>query len=500
MKGDRKMLLILTVLILLCSLILLLIRRDRRCTLIALTCVSLFIFIFSILTYIAKKGGIGSSVSWMLYASDRIRVWFQYRVVTLETLGFITALGRYTFPLLLVLTCLDMAYFDSALWMKKHFWLLFIIPAIIFTCYIPSLFRYLMNLNQGLLRFLVNFSRLYVYGYVILALAVIVREYFSITLYFFKRRFIFKSLIPAALALIFAMYAMQDPAQIYLFYHNEYMFLLGLWYLSPYFSPLLYTVVLFGSIASGIAGFISLLRYVRINIDERNEEITLKRNASLASKGVSMFIHGTKNELLAMSILLRRISVRHPEDEDILKACELSRQLNERLEELHLAARNRAATLSLCELTPVIESARERTCARYPDAEIRICGTDGLYVLADSGSLKEAIANILINAVEASRDAGSSDPVLLEYRPERLWISIKISDSGKGLGKKQLRQIYQPFYSSKNSSQNWGMGMYYTLNCVKAHLGSIKYEKRPEGGSSFIILLPRTGRPLTRGE
>ena len=115
------MLLILTVLILLCSLILLLIRRDRRCTLIALTCVSLFIFIFSILTYIAKKGGIGSSVSWMLYVSDRIRVWFQYRVVTLETLGFITALGRYTFPLLLVLTCLDMAYFDSALWMKKHF-------------------------------------------------------------------------------------------------------------------------------------------------------------------------------------------------------------------------------------------------------------------------------------------------------------------------------------------------------------------------------------------
>ena len=50
------MLLILVTIILIFSLVLLAIRRDLRCLLISASCLSLFLFIFAILTYIAKKG------------------------------------------------------------------------------------------------------------------------------------------------------------------------------------------------------------------------------------------------------------------------------------------------------------------------------------------------------------------------------------------------------------------------------------------------------------
>ena len=98
-----------------------------------------------------------------------------------------------------------------------------------------------------------------------------------------------------------------------------------------------------------------------------------------------------------------------------------------------------------------------------------------------------------MNDVEANAEASSTDPVSIVCGYERLWVSIRISDSGKGMDRRTLRNIWQPFWSSKNSSQNWGMGMYFSRNCVKSHLGSIRYERTANGGSRFIILLPKLG-------
>ena len=145
------MLLALTSSILIISFIIVVIRHDRRSVLIFSTCLSLFIFIFSILAYIAKKGGIGKEISFIFYGTKDIRLWFQYLVLTLRQLGFITAIGRYTFPLLLLLTALDMVYFNFAVKIKKHIFLMFIIPSICLICYIPQV-RCLKYLSAAAIR------------------------------------------------------------------------------------------------------------------------------------------------------------------------------------------------------------------------------------------------------------------------------------------------------------------------------------------------------------
>ena len=225
--GGSSLLLALVSLILVTSLVLLAIRRDHRCILLALTCLSLFVFIFSTLMYIAKKGGIGG-----------IRTWFMYRIVTFEQLGFMSAIGRYSFPLLLVLTSLDMAWFPLALKVKRCSWALFILPVLIMVAYIPSVFRALIRPGESVLMALVYASRTYVYLYIAIAVATLVGELVSITLPFFRRRFFTRSSILISLALIYAFYAVQDPAQIYMFYSSDYMFLLGMWYLSPALHPI----------------------------------------------------------------------------------------------------------------------------------------------------------------------------------------------------------------------------------------------------------------------
>ena len=68
---------------------------------------------------------------------------------------------------------------------------------------------------------------------------------------------------------------------------------------------------------------------------------------------------------------------------------------------------------------------------------------------------------------------------------------MEIKDNGMGMSKGQSKKIVGPFYSSKNSNFNWGMGLYYVREVVKSHLGSMRVESDQGKGSSFYILLPK---------
>ena len=74
-----------------------------------------------------------------------------------------------------------------------------------------------------------------------------------------------------------------------------------------------------------------------------------------------------------------------------------------------------------------------------------------------------------------------------------MWVEIIISDRGKGIDKKQKKHIWEPFNSSKNSSTNWGIGMYFTRLVIKRHFGSISFSPRKDGGTSFMVMLPLAG-------
>ena len=70
---------------------------------------------------------------------------------------------------------------------------------------------------------------------------------------------------------------------------------------------------------------------------------------------------------------------------------------------------------------------------------------------------------------------------------------IEVKDVGGGITPQQRKHIYDPFYSSKNSNFNWGMGLYYVRATVRSHLGVLRVDSRPGQGSSFLLQLPRYG-------
>ena len=98
-----------------------------------------------------------------------------------------------------------------------------------------------------------------------------------------------------------------------------------------------------------------------------------------------------------------------------------------------------------------------------------------------------------MNAEEAIIEADKKEAGQVAFicHNERLYTVIEVRDNGNGMNKSQIKQIFEPFYSSKNSNSNWGMGLYYVREIVKSHLGSLRVESKIGKGSHFFILLPK---------
>ncbi len=486
-----------------CSFILLLVKRELRSLLLCALCSTLFVFWFGILTYIAKKGGIGSDMATILFGPRILRTTLQYLRLTLGELGYIVAFGRYLFPPLMLWVALDFSYFNAAAWIKKRVWMLFVLPVVYLILYWPSVFEGVTAGGEFWLRLVVTSSSVWIWSYLILTVAVMLYEYRSITAVFFKRRFLCKSLLLASLAVLYAIFCPQDPAQIYLFYRNDYMWMLGLWYLSKGFNTKMYAAVGTISVVSAGIGFFSFLRYAQLQWDEEREEVTLKRKGREASQGISMFIHGTKNELLANRILIcrleRSLSSAGLRNEDATAVASRLEDINEkllgRMDKLYAAVKTDSLKLAPLKVNEIIRNAIEKFRGKYPDGSLVFeLADEELLVMADMEHLSEALYNLMINAWEATLSASRRTPVEVYAHQERLWTSVTVKDNGMGIGKKESRRIWEPFYSNKNSSTNWGMGMYYVRSTVRSHLGSVRFESEIGTGTRFIVLLPKYGR------
>ena len=112
-------------------------------------------------------------------------------------------------------------------------------------------------------------------------------------------------------------------------------------------------------------------------------------------------------------------------------------------------------------------------------------------LLADEQHLSEALYNLLTNAHEAFLMSGKAGERLeLVVHAERLYVGFEIRDNGPGISKQEQRKIFDPFYTSKNTNTNWGMGLHYVQEIVKSHFGKMKLDSNPGEGSSFFVTIP----------
>jgi len=108
-------------------------------------------------------------------------------------------------------------------------------------------------------------------------------------------------------------------------------------------------------------------------------------------------------------------------------------------------------------------------------------------ILLDENQIEQVFINILLNAAHAiEKDGIISIKTRVDLKHAKL--SIEIADNGCGMNEKEIRKIFDPFFSTKPSGTGLGLAVSYGI--IRNHQGSIRVESRLGKGSRFIIDLP----------
>jgi two-component system cell cycle sensor histidine kinase/response regulator CckA len=118
----------------------------------------------------------------------------------------------------------------------------------------------------------------------------------------------------------------------------------------------------------------------------------------------------------------------------------------------------------------------------------------------DPGQISQVIGNLVVNADQAMIDGGTlrvscgnfpapdEPPTVVPDLPPGDYIRIKVSDEGMGIPEKCLKQIFDPYFTTKDKGNGLGLATAYSV--IKNHGGLITVESKPGQGATFTVYLP----------
>jgi PAS domain S-box-containing protein len=116
--------------------------------------------------------------------------------------------------------------------------------------------------------------------------------------------------------------------------------------------------------------------------------------------------------------------------------------------------------------------------------------TDSLEASVDAVRIEEVIVNLIDNAVKYSPP---DTPIDLEVWGTPDAVRISVRDRGPGIPEQKRQRIFEPFYRASTSQPGVGLGLHISKEIVELHGGTLDVETPPDGGSRFVMCVPRIG-------
>ena len=212
--------------------------------------------------------------------------------------------------------------------------------------------------------------------------------------------------------------------------------------------------------------------------------------------------HEIKNPLVAISgsaqLLRKRLPDQHHKFLDVV--IKESERINRMMERMLDFARPTQLELKLLNIHQILEEILllEKQDGRTDIQFVQNYDPSLPPVEGDEDQLKQVFLNLVRNALEAMPEGGtlelmtrihSNYTVKTETHPNsRQAILVEIRDSGPGIGKEDLKNIFTPFHTTK--SKGSGLGLPLSLKIVENHKGKMNVQSEPGKGTQVQVFLP----------
>ena len=150
----------------------------------------------------------------------------------------------------------------------------------------------------------------------------------------------------------------------------------------------------------------------------------------------------------------------------------------------------------------VAESFQERAAAS--GVAIRSECSGPVIVVGDERWLRQLAFNLVDNAVKFTgsvRRSGREGEVAIRVGAENGHATLVVDDSGPGIPEADLERIFERFYRAESArgqgtKDGFGLGLSIAAWIVKSHAGTIRAERRTEGGARITVTIPASGTEL----
>ncbi len=245
------------------------------------------------------------------------------------------------------------------------------------------------------------------------------------------------------------------------------------------------------------------MMFVRDISQRKQMEEHIRRSDRLVSLGVlaAGIAHEMRNPLTGISLLMDDLHDHlsgHPRERELT---EKSLQEIDRLENLitgllDFAAPGRQVTLQPKPVREVLDNTLflVRKICKNQGIKLSVSADDELPpVLLDPEKLKQALLNLLLNAIQAMPNGGDILVDLHLIDPASSMLSlpavrITVTDTGTGIEEQDIPYIFDPFFSRHPSGCGLGLAIVHSI--VEEHKGRISVSSRPNRGATFWIDLP----------
>jgi signal transduction histidine kinase len=109
-------------------------------------------------------------------------------------------------------------------------------------------------------------------------------------------------------------------------------------------------------------------------------------------------------------------------------------------------------------------------------------------IRGDPLQLRQVFRNIIDNAFDAMSQRGKLTITTTQKNDRH--VEVKFTDTGCGISKEDIENIFDPFFTKKGIGEGVGLGLSICHGIVKAHNGTIKVESEEGKGTTFIVTLP----------
>ncbi len=238
----------------------------------------------------------------------------------------------------------------------------------------------------------------------------------------------------------------------------------------------------------------SVIEFGKIVTKEKVLEEQLIQSAKLASLGelASTVAHEVRNPLAGIKTGVQFIEKRVKEQDEANEVYRMILTEIDRLEEVvdkFLSfARPSKSVLREMKITDVIEKAISIADEQIKKQKVSLKREYDENLPAspvDEKQMEQVFLNLIINALQAMPDGGTL--ILKTYRSDN-GIHVEIGDTGTGIPRDKLKNIYEPFFTTR--AQGTGLGLSITKRILEEHNATIRVESEEGRGTTFALELP----------